>query len=168
MELACEMFICFLGFDLILGEGGPARFYVGHSIYKGKAALTVEPRTPEFVSLNVSLYLYPKRSKSLSPLICADSDLSLFTYLQSGAFKLSKDGFLLLQFAPAAGVRQYDWSKKGETLESDEISEEVYLPLKESIGHTEVEVIAGALFGFLVSFGVYSLMSKLPTLYVGC
>ncbi|KAJ0248002.1 Single-stranded DNA-binding protein WHY1 [Hirschfeldia incana] len=65
------------------GEGGgPARFYVGHSIYKGKAALTVEPRAPEFVSLD------------------------------SGAFKLSKDGFLLLQFAPAAGVRQYDWSKK--------------------------------------------------------
>ncbi|KAF8081550.1 hypothetical protein N665_0879s0006 [Sinapis alba] len=48
--------------------------------------------------------------------------------------------------------------REGETLESDEISEEVYLPLKESIGHTEVEVIAGALFGFLVSFGVYSLM----------
>ncbi|CAN6907982.1 unnamed protein product, partial [Brassica oleracea] len=117
----------------------------------------------EFVSKFTTLCL---KSKSLSPLICADSDLSLFTYLQSGAFKLSKDGFLLLQFAPAAGVRQYDWSKKGETLESDEISEEVYLPLKESIGHTEVEVIAGALFGFLVSFGVYSLMSKLPTLYV--
>jgi len=33
-------------------------------------------------------------------------------FLQSGAFKLSKDGFLLLQFAPSAGVRQYDWSKK--------------------------------------------------------
>lgn len=48
--------------------------------------------------------------------------------------------------------------KEGETLESDEIREEVYLPLKESIGHTEVEVVAGALFGFLVSFGVYSLM----------
>ncbi|CDY50541.1 BnaA01g30390D [Brassica napus] len=48
--------------------------------------------------------------------------------------------------------------KEGETLESDEISEEVKLPLKESIGHTEVEVIAGALFGFLVSFGVYSFM----------
>ncbi|CAA7016252.1 unnamed protein product [Microthlaspi erraticum] len=44
-------------------------------------------------------------------------------------------------------------------LQSDKIiSEEVYPPLKESIGHTEVEVIAGALFGFLVSFGVYSLM----------
>ncbi|XP_010496058.1 PREDICTED: single-stranded DNA-binding protein WHY1, chloroplastic [Camelina sativa] len=63
-------------------EGSPARFYVGHSIYKGKAALTVDPRAPEFVALD------------------------------SGAFKLSKDGFLLLQFAPSAGVRQYDWSKK--------------------------------------------------------
>ncbi|KFK33458.1 hypothetical protein AALP_AA5G016000 [Arabis alpina] len=65
------------------GEGSSsARYYVGHSIYKGKAALTVEPRAPEFVAL------------------------------ESGAFKLSKEGFLLLQFAPATGVRQYDWSRK--------------------------------------------------------
>lgn len=62
--------------------GQAARFYVGHSIYKGKAALTIEPKPPEFVPLD------------------------------SGAFKLSKDGFLLLQFAPAVGVRQYDWNKK--------------------------------------------------------
>lgn len=62
--------------------GLPPRFFVGHSIYKGKAALTVEPRAPEFVALD------------------------------SGAFKLSKEGFVLLQFAPAAGVRQYDWSRK--------------------------------------------------------
>ncbi|PON67508.1 Transcription factor [Parasponia andersonii] len=60
----------------------PARFFVGHSIYKGKAALTVEPRAPEF------------------------------TALDSGAFKVSKEGFVLLQFAPAAGVRVYDWSRK--------------------------------------------------------
>ncbi|XP_044491240.1 single-stranded DNA-binding protein WHY1, chloroplastic-like [Mangifera indica] len=60
----------------------PPRVYVGHSIYKGKAAVTVEPRAPEFVSLD------------------------------SGAFKLSKEGFVLLQFAPAVGVRQYDWSRK--------------------------------------------------------
>lgn len=33
-----------------------------------------------------------------------------------------------------------------------------YLPLKESIGHTEVEVIAGALFGFLVSLAVNTLI----------
>ena len=29
-------------------------------------------------------------------------------------------------------------------------------PLKESIGHTEVEVIAGALLGFLVGLAVYN------------
>ncbi|KAA8533012.1 hypothetical protein F0562_032871 [Nyssa sinensis] len=60
----------------------PPRIFVGHSIYKGKAALTVEPRPPGFVPLD------------------------------SGAFKLSKEGYVLLQFAPAAGVRQYDWSRK--------------------------------------------------------
>uniref|UniRef100_A0A5B7AGC0 Single-stranded DNA-binding protein WHY1 n=1 Tax=Davidia involucrata TaxID=16924 RepID=A0A5B7AGC0_DAVIN len=60
----------------------PPRVFVGHSIYKGKAALTVEPRPPEFLPLD------------------------------SGAFKLSKEGYVLLQFAPAAGVRQYDWSRK--------------------------------------------------------
>lgn len=60
----------------------PPRFFVGHSIYKGKAALTVEPRPPEF------------------------------TPLDSGAFKISREGCVLLQFAPAAGVRQYDWSRK--------------------------------------------------------
>ncbi|XP_009758353.1 single-stranded DNA-binding protein WHY1, chloroplastic-like [Nicotiana tabacum] len=58
------------------------KVYVGYSIYKGKAALTVDPRPPEF-----------------SP-------------LDSGAFKLSREGFVLLQFAPAAGVRQYDWGRK--------------------------------------------------------
>lgn len=36
----------------------------------------------------------------------------LHVLIQSGAFKLTKEGFLLLQFAPAAGVRQYDWSRK--------------------------------------------------------
>ncbi|GKE11353.1 single-stranded DNA-binding protein WHY1, chloroplastic-like protein, partial [Tanacetum coccineum] len=58
------------------------KVFIGHSIYKGKAALTVEPRPPEFAPLD------------------------------SGAFKLTKEGFILLQFAPAAGVRQYDWSRK--------------------------------------------------------
>ncbi|XP_076931692.1 single-stranded DNA-binding protein WHY1, chloroplastic-like [Bidens hawaiensis] len=58
------------------------KVFIGHSIYKGKAALTVEPRPPEFAPLD------------------------------SGAFKLTKEGFILLQFAPAAGVRQYDWTRK--------------------------------------------------------
>ncbi|KAL3654198.1 Single-stranded DNA-binding protein why1, chloroplastic [Castilleja foliolosa] len=60
----------------------PPRYYVGYSVYKGKAALTVEPRSPEFAPLG------------------------------SGAFKLSKEGCVSLQFAPAVGVRQYDWGRK--------------------------------------------------------
>ncbi|KAK6139298.1 hypothetical protein DH2020_026957 [Rehmannia glutinosa] len=60
----------------------PPRVYVGYSVYKGKAALTAEPRSPEFSPLAV------------------------------WAFKLSKEGFVLLQFAPATGVRQYDWGRK--------------------------------------------------------
>ncbi|XP_068650525.1 single-stranded DNA-binding protein WHY1, chloroplastic-like [Aristolochia californica] len=60
----------------------PPKVFVGYSIYKGKAALTVDPKAPEFVPLD------------------------------SGAYKVSKEGFILLQFAPAAGLRQYDWSRK--------------------------------------------------------
>ncbi|CAL0315159.1 unnamed protein product [Lupinus luteus] len=60
----------------------PPRVFVGHSIYKGKAALTVSPKSPEFQSL------------------------------ESGAFKVSKEGSVLLQFAPAVGLRQYDWNRK--------------------------------------------------------
>ncbi|KAK9935202.1 hypothetical protein M0R45_022312 [Rubus argutus] len=81
----------------------PARFYVGHSIYKGKAALTVEPKAPEF------------------------------TALDSGAFKLSREGFVLLQFAPAAGVRIYDWSRKQVfSLSVTEIGSIVSLGARES------------------------------------
>jgi hypothetical protein len=32
--------------------------------------------------------------------------------LQSGAHKVVKEGFVLLQFAPAVAARQYDWSRK--------------------------------------------------------
>lgn len=35
-----------------------------------------------------------------------------FLFGQSGAFKMSKEGFVLLQFAPAVGLRQYDWNRK--------------------------------------------------------
>ncbi|CAA6672759.1 unnamed protein product [Spirodela intermedia] len=59
-----------------------AKVFVGHSIYKGKAALTVEPRAPEFAPLD------------------------------SGAYKLSREGCIFLQFAPAVGTRQYDWNRK--------------------------------------------------------
>lgn len=39
-------------------------------------------------------------------------DVMVWCLMQSGAFKLSREGFVLLQFAPAAGVRIYDWSRK--------------------------------------------------------
>ncbi|ERN04401.1 single-stranded DNA-binding protein WHY1, chloroplastic isoform X2 [Amborella trichopoda] len=63
-------------------SGLSGRVYVGHSIFKGKAALTIEPKAPEF------------------------------TALESGACKVVKDGSILLQFAPAVGTRQYDWNRK--------------------------------------------------------
>lgn len=40
------------------------------------------------------------------------TQVSIWNVVQSGAFKLVREGFVLLQFAPAAGVRQYDWSRK--------------------------------------------------------
>ncbi|KAM3195559.1 hypothetical protein ACQJBY_071603 [Aegilops geniculata] len=63
--------------------GGQAgRVFASYSIYKGKAALAFDPRPPQFVPL------------------------------ESGAYKVAKEGFVLLQFAPAVGPRQYDWTRK--------------------------------------------------------
>ncbi|XP_027360367.1 single-stranded DNA-binding protein WHY1, chloroplastic-like [Abrus precatorius] len=62
------------------------KFYVGYSIYTRKGVLTVSPRPPEFETKD------------------------------SGAFKVSREGYLLLQFAPSDGTDgdrpQYDWSRK--------------------------------------------------------
>lgn len=81
----------------------PARVYVGHSVYKRKAVLTVTPRPPEF------------------------------TTLESGAFKVSREGCLLLQFAPSAGLCQYDWNKKQVfALSTAEIGNLINLGAKES------------------------------------
>lgn len=35
------------------GASSSAKVYVGYSVYKGKAALTVEPRAPEFALMDV-------------------------------------------------------------------------------------------------------------------
>ncbi|XP_058772416.1 single-stranded DNA-binding protein WHY1, chloroplastic-like isoform X2 [Vicia villosa] len=81
----------------------PARVYVGYSVYKGKAVLTVAPRPPEFTSLD------------------------------SGAFKISREGCLLLQFAPSAGPLQYDWNRKQVfSLSVEEIGSLINLGAKES------------------------------------
>ncbi|XP_066377936.1 single-stranded DNA-binding protein WHY1, chloroplastic-like [Miscanthus floridulus] len=58
------------------------RVFTSYSIYKGKAALSFDPRPPQFVPLD------------------------------SGAYKVAKEGFVLLQFAPAVATRQYDWTRK--------------------------------------------------------
>ncbi|KAL2896622.1 putative membrane protein YuiD [Bienertia sinuspersici] len=51
-------------------------------------------------------------------------------------------------------------TRQQRTTERDDEFERIpsYVALKESIGHTEVEVIAGALLGFLVSLSVYAVM----------
>ncbi|CAM0912736.1 unnamed protein product [Alopecurus aequalis] len=64
-------------------QGGQSgRVFASYSIYKGKAAVAFDPRPPQFVPL------------------------------ESGAHKVVKEGFVLLQFAPAVAARQYDWSRK--------------------------------------------------------
>lgn len=56
-----------------------------------------------------------------------------FTPLDSGAFKISKEGFVVLQFAPAMGLRQYDWSRKQVfSLSVTEIGTLISLGAKES------------------------------------
>lgn len=69
---------------VVRGQDGasPPRVFVGRNIYKGKAAMQVNPRFPEFVAL------------------------------ESGAYKVFKDGYILLQFAPAIEAQQYDWTRK--------------------------------------------------------
>jgi hypothetical protein len=82
----------------------PPRVYVGHSIYKGKAALTITPRPPEFVPLD------------------------------SGAYKIHKDGYVLLQFAPSVGPRTYDWTRKQVfSLSVDEMGSVIILGARESV-----------------------------------
>uniref|UniRef100_C6JRV8 Uncharacterized protein n=1 Tax=Sorghum bicolor TaxID=4558 RepID=C6JRV8_SORBI len=34
----------------------------------------------------------------------------------SGAYKVAKEGYVLLQFAPAVATRQYDWTRKQEDI----------------------------------------------------
>ena len=44
--------------DSLPAASQPSRVYVGYSVYKGKAALTVEPRPPEFSPLDVVSLVY--------------------------------------------------------------------------------------------------------------
>lgn len=49
--------------------------------------------------------------------LCYSLDLASFclmdwSIVQSGAFKIGKEGCVFLQFAPASSTRSYDWEKK--------------------------------------------------------
>ncbi|KAL2349291.1 hypothetical protein Fmac_003291 [Flemingia macrophylla] len=62
----------------------PQKVYVGYSIYTLKGVITVTPRPPEFEQKN------------------------------SGAFAVSREGYVLLQFAPSYGGDEvvYNWNQK--------------------------------------------------------
>lgn len=66
------------------GAGGipVARIFAPYSIYKGKAAVSVDPILPTF------------------------------TKMDSGHFRVERKGCILLTFWPAVGERKYDWGKK--------------------------------------------------------
>lgn len=59
-----------------------SRIFVGHTFYKGKSALSITPGRPSF-----------KRT-------------------ENGDIVLEREGSLFMEFAPATGVRQYDWTRK--------------------------------------------------------
>nr|ABK21442.1 unknown [Picea sitchensis] len=58
------------------------KIYVKHTVYKGEGALTMKPKLPDYITLNM------------------------------GGVTVAKEGCMFLEFAPAVGPRQYDWSKK--------------------------------------------------------
>lgn len=94
--------------------GGQAgRVFASYSIYKGKAALAFDPRPPQFVPLEVGR-VWRAIGRRMLPcsVISFCIDGCLVRNSQSGAYKVAKEGFVLLQFAPAVGPRQYDWTRK--------------------------------------------------------
>jgi len=63
-------------------RGQSSKIFVKYTFYKGKTALGMQPKAPEYSTVD------------------------------SGGIRLSKEGCVFLEFAPAVGTRQYDWSKK--------------------------------------------------------
>lgn len=94
---------------LFLSSGQSDKVFVNYSIYKGKAALTISPKAPEFSPIDVvfsfGLFFYCSLFHSI---------FKIYSILrsQAGLYKVAKEGCVFLQFAPAAGNRQFDWSRK--------------------------------------------------------
>ncbi|CAI5994276.1 unnamed protein product [Closterium sp. NIES-64] len=64
------------------GQEPSARVFVDHTVYKGKGALSFVPIAPKF------------------------------RVTQTGAYALTREGSVLLNFANAIGTRKYDWDNK--------------------------------------------------------
>jgi len=64
------------------GGGGARRAFAGFKVYKGRGALQVSPIRPSW------------------------------RQLEEGSMAIDKPGVIFLEFAPAAGERNYDWSRK--------------------------------------------------------
>ncbi|RDY03209.1 yuiD, partial [Mucuna pruriens] len=84
------------------------------------------------------------------PLKVEDLEKSLLSQEATSLEPQQPNGGLLVK--PGSKIRQKDAE------EISKLAVDGILPLKESIGHTEIEVIAGALLGFLVALAVYNVM----------
>uniref|UniRef100_M1CDL7 Why2 protein n=1 Tax=Solanum tuberosum TaxID=4113 RepID=M1CDL7_SOLTU len=82
-SLSCNLdaIIIFLSYLLITGKR-EGRVFAPYSVFKGKAALSAEPRLPTF------------------------------NRLDSGGVKLNRRGVIMLTFWPSVGERKYDWEKR--------------------------------------------------------
>lgn len=58
------------------------KIYVRHTVFKDEGALGMRPKLPDYITLN------------------------------TGGVTLAKEGCMFLEFTPAVGPRQYDWSNK--------------------------------------------------------
>lgn len=89
-DISClNAFISHAGFSTVAPNAGAGpnigpndKIYATYCIYKGKAALSVQPVSPRFIRLS------------------------------SGSLKVDRHGVMMLTFTPAIGERKYDWEKK--------------------------------------------------------
>ncbi|PIN02056.1 hypothetical protein CDL12_25434 [Handroanthus impetiginosus] len=92
------------GMSTAMSNVGPdAKIFAPYSIFKGKAALSADPRLPTF-------------SKS-----------------ESGGYKVDRRGVIMLTFWPAIGERKYDWEKRQKfALSATEVGSLISLGSKDS------------------------------------
>ena len=97
------------------------RVYVGHLIYKGKAALTVSPLDLQNLHnwMYVSLFLLLSFFYVLLLIDCSIIEFFFFFVIVNFAvWGVQSFYYILLQFAPVVGMCTYDWNRKQVTLAS--------------------------------------------------